>query len=304
VGAKMPRITYSPFMEKWVAMLQVGVYPNDFTRGRTIGNTNKMQRLRVRPGQVSAEVLSSGYMYNHETRAVKVEVSTFSDAAWSYIGGRLAQERALVAQLLAGALPDALVQLCSDAGVRLLPLKDELKTSCEYDGRYFCKHTIGVCYRLGLMIDADPFVLLTLRGRSRAQLLAPLGLEADEPPAAPLPGDLPTFWQLDKPWPELQITITPFADDALPLAALGNPPAWHNGNLSDALLPLYQHIRDLAATTLDPLHDAEYEGDEDEDKDEDDTGPLYLDDAGWRNLRVDEQIAAMQKIFDNLNKQR
>lgn len=296
----MPKITYSPFMEKWVAMLMADTYGNDFLRGRTIGNGNKMQRLRVRPGLVSAEVLSSGYNWNHETRAVKVEVSTFSDAAWGYIIGRLTQERDLITQLLAGGLPDAFIQICSDAGARLLPLKDELKSSCEYDGRYFCKHTIGVIYKLGLLIDADPFVLLTLRGRTRQQLLAALGLAADEPPAVPLPADLTTFWRLDNPWPELQTSVTPFADDEMPLASLGNPPDWHSGNLSSVLLPLYQHVRTAATTMLDSFDDEDKDYDDEDDEDTD----LDLDDSDFEAMDVNEQIATMQKIFARLNKGR
>ncbi len=251
----MPRIIYSPFMEKWVAILEEGTYPNNFLRGRTIGNNqNKMQRMRVRPGLVSAEVFSSGYSYNHETRAVKVKLPTYSDAVWEQIIARLAQDSAMVIQLLAGRLPADLTQICTDAGVTLLPTRTDLVTDCEFDGPYFCKHTIGVCYKMGLMIDADPFVLLTWRGRSRDQLLTALGLNVAQPATTPIPTDLTTFWQLDNPWPQLQTNLTPFADEDLPLANLGNPPDWHRGDLSDELLPLYQHIRKLALTLLDLCH--------------------------------------------------
>jgi uncharacterized Zn finger protein len=247
----MAKIKYSPFMADWVEMLKDVTYESAFNNGRTLGNKDRMQRLRLRPGLISAEVFSSGYAYNHETRAVKVTLPTFSDAAWEQIIARLAREQGLITQLLAAELPDALVQLCTTVGVRLIPLSGEFTVECEFDNNYFCKHTVAVCYKLGLMIDADPFVLLALRGRTREQLLAPLGLAVAQPTTTPIPTDLAAFWRLDNPWPQLQTEPILFANDELPLAHLGNPPDWNRGNLSDTLLSLYQHIGKLALHLLD-----------------------------------------------------
>ncbi len=247
----MAKIKYSPFMADWVEMLKGVTYENAFNNGRTLANKDRMQRLRLRPGLISAEVFSSGYAYNHETRAVEVKLPTFSDAAWEQIIAQLAHEHGLVTQLLAGEWSDTLVQLCTAAGVRLMPLGGEFTIDCEFDNNYFCKHTVAVCYKLGLMIDEDPFVLLTLRGRTREQLLARLGLAETQPTATPIPTDLAAFWRLDNPWPQLQTNSIPFVDDELPLADLGNPPDWNRGDLSDTLLPLYQHISKAALRLLD-----------------------------------------------------
>jgi uncharacterized Zn finger protein len=78
-----------------------------------------------------------------------------------------------VAALLAGDLPVDLAEHAEEAGVSLLP--DDLDCSCTC-GAWVqpCAHALAVLAQLAWLFDADPFVLLALRGISRDHLLAEL----------------------------------------------------------------------------------------------------------------------------------
>lgn len=90
-----------------------------------------------------------------------------------------------VASLLAGELPADLAEHAEEAGVSLLP--DELECSCTC-GAWVqpCAHALAVLAQVAWLLDADPFVLLALRGLPRDHLLAEVAAVAgrgygDEP---------------------------------------------------------------------------------------------------------------------------
>ncbi|NYD43878.1 SWIM zinc finger family protein [Nocardioides panaciterrulae] len=83
-------------------------------------------------------------------------------------GGRLAA-------LLAGDLPHDLVEHAEEAGVELLPYGGELVTGCTCRGWTDpCRHALALLTRLTWLVEADPLVLLHLRGLSREELLSRL----------------------------------------------------------------------------------------------------------------------------------
>lgn len=125
--------------------------------------------------------------------AVTVGAGTFAaavdegDGAWPVTGGApvlddgdralLAElvraEPGRVAALLAGDLPSDLVEQAEGSGVELLPDGVELATTCGCDGWADpCRHALAVLTALGWLVDADPLVLLGLRGLPRDLLLA------------------------------------------------------------------------------------------------------------------------------------
>ena len=87
-----------------------------------------------------------------------------------------------VAALLAGDLPHDLVEHAEEAGVELLPYGGELATRCTCEPWTDpCRHGVAVLQQLTWLLDADPFVLLTLRGIDRDTLLARLHAGAGDP---------------------------------------------------------------------------------------------------------------------------
>ncbi|OSC47127.1 hypothetical protein B5181_42380, partial [Streptomyces sp. 4F] len=67
-----------------------------------------------------------------------------------------------IAALLDKELPHSL----ADCGVPLLPGPGDLAPQCSCpDSGHPCKHAAALCYQTARLLDADPFVLLLLRGR-------------------------------------------------------------------------------------------------------------------------------------------
>ena len=80
-----------------------------------------------------------------------------------------------IGSLLGGELPHSLVEHAEEAGVELLPFGTELDASCTCEAWLDpCVHALAVMYQVTWLIEADPFVLLQLRGLPRDQLLAEL----------------------------------------------------------------------------------------------------------------------------------
>ena len=115
----------------------------------------------------------------------------------------------------------------------LLPGIGDLDPSCTCDGWELpCQHAAALCYQVGWLLDADPFVLLLLRGRTREDLLDELQTSAAQPAEAGVdiadvlagtPGDLP------EP-PELPAKVGP---DELAVAGIEPP-----GDLGPQVLQL------------------------------------------------------------------
>lgn len=95
--------------------------------------------------------------------------------------------------LLDGELPHDLVEHAEEAGVELVPYGGELGTTCTCPGwrrasRHggACEHAVAVLLLLADLLDADPLVLLHLRGVTREDLRPLRGepTDADPGPAA------------------------------------------------------------------------------------------------------------------------
>ncbi len=98
----------------------------------------------------------------------------------------VAAESGRIADLLAGDLPIGLVEHAEEAGVELLPFAGEFSWTCTCDAWLDpCRHALAVGYQLAWLVDADPFVLLGLRGLPRDDLLARLHARGS---AGPLTG--------------------------------------------------------------------------------------------------------------------
>jgi hypothetical protein len=77
------------------------------------------------------------------------------------------------AALLDGELPPEIAEDAASAGLDLLPGGGEIGPRCDCpDEADPCKHSAAACYLVSDALDADPFVLLLLRGRTRDQVLA------------------------------------------------------------------------------------------------------------------------------------
>ncbi|MFD8327116.1 SWIM zinc finger family protein [Streptomyces lydicus] len=133
-------------------------------RGRTYARDGHVDTINVTPGRVIATVRGS----RPRPYSAEIRLRTLSDQEWDTLLDAIAAEPAQLAALLAKKLPSAL----ADSDVRLLPGLGDLvpRCSCPDHGRP-CKHAAALCFQVARLLDADPFVLLLMRGRGERELL-------------------------------------------------------------------------------------------------------------------------------------
>ncbi|MFG2221612.1 SWIM zinc finger family protein [Streptomyces sp. NPDC048644] len=133
-------------------------------RGRTYARDGHVDTINVTPGRILATVRGS----RPRPYSAEIRLRTLADEDWSALLDAIAAEPDHLTALLAKKLPEAL----ADSDVRLLPGPGDLvpRCSCPDHGRP-CKHAAALCFQAARLLDADPFVLLLMRGRGERELL-------------------------------------------------------------------------------------------------------------------------------------
>lgn len=155
----------------WIDALEerAAIDPNRLGRGRTYARQDRVARLEVEAGKVTALVRGNRAL----PYKVTVAVTTYDDATWLQVAAAIAARAANAAALLDGELDPGVLDDAAQAGLQLLPRPGDLKPRCSCpDWADPCKHAAAVCYLVADALDADPFVLFTLRGSSRTEVLS------------------------------------------------------------------------------------------------------------------------------------
>lgn len=151
-------------------------------KGRAYAKTGQLGPITVSPGRLAA-VAESEY-------DTVVRVEQLTDAAWERFLDQVAAKAGHIAALLDRDMPHDLVEAAEDAAVPLLPAVGDLEPECSCpDWGHPCKHAAALCYQASWLLDADPFVLLLLRGRGERDLIE--ALQRRDVPAAPPPSGVP-----------------------------------------------------------------------------------------------------------------
>lgn len=174
----------------WVSALEEGALDaKRLARGRSYAEQGHVDAITVTPGLVLAYVQGS----RPRPYRVQVRLRTLGDADWDRFLDLAADRTGHIAALLDKEMPQAL----AECGVPLLPGPGDLEPQCSCPDRgHPCKHAAALCYQTARLLDADPFVLFLLRGRSERELLDALSRlsaaraarAAQEQEPAPLPG--------------------------------------------------------------------------------------------------------------------
>ncbi|MCX5359743.1 SWIM zinc finger family protein [Streptomyces sp. NBC_00124] len=174
----------------WVDALERGALDaKRLARGRGYAEQGNVDAITVTPGLVLAYVQGS----RPRPYRVQVRLRTLDDADWDRFLDAAAERTGHIAALLDKEMPHAL----AEGGVRLLPGPGDLEPQCSCPDRgHPCKHAAALCYQTARLLDADPFVLLLLRGRGERELLDALSRlsaaraarAAQDKGPAPLPG--------------------------------------------------------------------------------------------------------------------
>ncbi|MFF5251373.1 SWIM zinc finger family protein [Streptomyces leeuwenhoekii] len=149
----------------WVTALEEGALDAArLARGRGYAERGHVDAITVTPGLVLAYVRGS----RPRPYRVQVRLRTLDDDAWERFLETAAERPGHIAALLDKELPHSL----ADCGIPLLPGPGDLAPQCSCpDSGHPCKHAAALCYQTARLLDADPFVLLLLRGRGERELI-------------------------------------------------------------------------------------------------------------------------------------
>jgi uncharacterized Zn finger protein len=155
----------------WVEALEqrARLDPNRLPRGRDYARSGAVGELTLAPGEARAQVQGR----KTQPYEVRIRVRRFTDEEWDRVLTAISARLAHAAALLDGELPPQIAEDAASAGLDLLPGGGEIGPRCSCpDEADPCKHSAAACYLVADALDADPFVLLLLRGRTRDQVLA------------------------------------------------------------------------------------------------------------------------------------
>lgn len=136
----------------WIqAMEDTAVDAGLTRRGRRLAAEGRIGPITVSPGRVAA-VLDGA-------QRTTVTVEPLSATAWENLVAEASVQSGHLAALLDGHLPDGLADL--------LPTVGDLdpRCGCE-DWGDPCQHAAALCYQVAWLVDADPSLLLLIRGSS------------------------------------------------------------------------------------------------------------------------------------------
>lgn len=155
----------------WVRAVDEAAYAEaDLVASRVLARGGRVGQIATEPGRFVAAVEDRRGLWT-----VEGTVPVLGAADVAALVETVAAEAGRIAALLAGELPHRLVEHAEEAGVELLPYGGELGSSCTCEHWVDpCVHALAVLHQLAWLVDADPFVLLQLRGLPREELLGRL----------------------------------------------------------------------------------------------------------------------------------
>lgn len=210
-------------------------------RGRAYAGEGHVDAVTVTPGRIVA------YVRGSRARPYRTELAlaAFDDAEWAEVLEAVAADPAALAALLEREVPQSLAGL-------ILPGAGELRArcSCPDPARPPCKHAAALCYRAARLLDADPFVLLLLRGRGERELLEDLARRNAAHAARERPDAAPDFPGVPARAAVARTVLPPLPAPLAAPAAVGAPPAYPSDPAAPDPLALEQLAGDAAARAL------------------------------------------------------
>jgi uncharacterized Zn finger protein len=182
IGVEQPEFGRTWWGRAWLEALEqrARLDPDRLPRGRDYARSGAVGDLTLAPGEARARVRGR----KTQPYEVRIRVRRFTDDEWDRVLAAISARLGHAAALLDGELPPEIAEDAASAGLDLLPGGGEVGPRCSCpDDADPCKHSAAACYLLADTLDADPFVLFLLRGRTRDQVLA--GIRARRRGAAP-----------------------------------------------------------------------------------------------------------------------
>lgn len=244
--------------KRWIAVLESFNIGARLGRGRNYARKGRVLSINIEKGRVTARVQGS----RSQPYEVTIDVKTLAEKDVKKLSKALSQQAVFLAKLLAGEMPDNIEELFEKSKLSLFPKKrGDLQTECSCpDWSNPCKHIAAVYYLVGEEFHRDPFLIFTLRGIEREDLVGSvaagsivanedsLAVDSQVPeakdtllPPQPLSADPSTFWgpPTEDNVAQFQAAI-PAVSAALP-KRLGSFPLWRGEeNFLDAMETAYK----------------------------------------------------------------
>jgi uncharacterized Zn finger protein len=136
-------------------------------RGRRFAYAGLVGPITLSAGRIAAQVTNDDGQVHHTV----VLVDRLTDAQWRRFLDEVAAKAGHIAALVDRDMPHDLVEAATDADVPLLPGIGDLQPECDCEGWELpCTHAAALCFQAAWLLDADPFVLLLLRGLGQEDL--------------------------------------------------------------------------------------------------------------------------------------
>ncbi|WP_410579442.1 SWIM zinc finger family protein [Amycolatopsis sp. lyj-108] len=152
----------------WInAMEDTALDLRQLKQGRKYAAGGRVGPITVSPGRIAAVVDDQEGQYRTEVRLAEL-----TEDEWDRFLDRVASRAGHLAALLDRDMPHDLVEAADDAGVHLLPGIGDLDPDCDCPGWELpCRHAAALSFQASWLLDADPFVLLLMRGKGERELL-------------------------------------------------------------------------------------------------------------------------------------
>ncbi|MDO9326242.1 MAG: SWIM zinc finger family protein [Methanoregula sp.] len=247
------------------ALEQIGI-GSRLQRGRSYARKGQVIQISIDDAVVHAKVQGT----NPRPYTITISFTRFTNTQWDEIFDALSSQALFTAMLLGGEIPKEIETVFAEVELSFLPSTHrEIKTNCSCpDSANPCKHIAAVYYILAEQFDRDPFLIFTLRGLDREDVLEALrerrsSMDPEEDVEGPGPAHpavhepkvsigpplaecLDTFWDAGDTLENFPIYLNKKPElEAAALKRLG-PSRFRIGKkeLSDLLVPVYPKARE------------------------------------------------------------
>ena len=253
---------------QWLQALTQIDHDNRLPRGRSYANRGAVRDLVVADSSVKARVQGS----RPRPYGVEIGIPQVEGPQAGRLMDRLAEDPGLVARLLNRELDSAVLQGAQQLKISIFPARwSDLKMHCSCpDWAVPCKHLAAVIYLLSQQIDADPFLVFSLRGIDLPALLKQRGVLLDAPKLKALPtlaqalfgddvsaaaepgnGDAAAEGSTLDVWSQLDLTTIPDLRQTLWRVLPANPVFHRGGDFRELAQAQIARIARQAAKTME-----------------------------------------------------
>ena len=161
----------------WLNALRQFDHSNRLPRGRSYARGGRVKDVKIQDGILEARVKGQ----RTSAYRISLRLMPFTPTQVETINRAIGENPAFAAELALGKLPADLLSVFESQGIQLFPVSwNEVDADCSCpDWANPCKHLAAVFYVLAQEIDIDPFIVFSLRGLSKEELMGAAGFAGE-----------------------------------------------------------------------------------------------------------------------------